>query len=435
MHYTIFRRGKEGVFPKTMKKNWETGGTPSLDTEKFAMVGILCEYDPFHQGHARQFSLIREKLPGARIICLMSGPFTQRGMPALYSPAFRAKAALRAGADLVLELPSLFAVREAENFALGGVRILNALGFVTHLSFGCEHMLLPLLQEAAELLEAPDESYRILLREGLQKGVCFASAQGRALMQGLLDRRPAYLNEIEHGKDSLSDILIAPNNVLAICYLRALSRLGSPIIPLPVLRESRYHEKRLEAGGYPSATAVRSAILAQSWLQAETAVGYPLPRAPLCTPTSTDRTLLFLLRRMSREQLAALPGCVEGLENRLFAACRQATDRAGLLDLLKTKRYSYARLNRLCCYALLEITARIQQEISRPCYVRLLGFRKSSESLLSLLSQSAIPIISKAADGPIENPAYKADIRAYDAWALGADEPDGWMFTQPVQVV
>ena len=103
-----------------------------------AVVGIICEYDPFHRGHRRQFELIRAQLPGARIVCLMSGPFTQRGMPALHSPADRARAALEGGCDLVLELPCAFSVRDAEHFALGGVSILTRLGFVTHLSFGAE---------------------------------------------------------------------------------------------------------------------------------------------------------------------------------------------------------------------------------------------------------------------------------------------------------
>ncbi|MCL1855646.1 MAG: nucleotidyltransferase family protein [Clostridia bacterium] len=418
-----------------MGRNHKGGEPPFTDADARAVVGILCEYDPFHRGHARQFSLIRETLPGARIICLMSGPFTQRGMPALYSPAFRAQAALLAGADLVLELPGFFAVREAENFALGGISILNGLGIVTHLSFGCEHMVLPLLQEAAALLEDPDECYESMLREGLRKGACFATAQGRALEQALRLRQPAYLRSLERDTGGLPGILTAPNNVLAVCYLRALRRLGSSISPLPVLREGKHHETSLKMGGYPSGTAVRNAILAQAWHQAEAAAGYPLPKGPLCRPVSMDRTLLFLLRRMSREQLAALPGCAEGLENRLFAACRQATDRAGLLTALKTKRYSYARLNRLCCCALLGITAALQREARPLDYVRMLGFQKSSESLLSFFPKSAVPLVAKAADGPLDNPSYQTDIRAYDAWALGAGEPAGWMFRQPVQVV
>ena len=100
------------------------------------VVGVICEYDPFHRGHARQFALIRERLPHALIVCVMSGCFTQRGAPALFAPGFRAGRALASGADAVLELPAAFAVSDAEGFALGGVRLLDALGFVTHLRMG-----------------------------------------------------------------------------------------------------------------------------------------------------------------------------------------------------------------------------------------------------------------------------------------------------------
>jgi predicted nucleotidyltransferase len=143
----------------------------ALPLDPSAVVGIICEYNPFHRGHARQFELIREKLPGAAIVCVMSGPFTQRGMPAVYSPAQRAKSALEAGADLVLELPALFALREAEHFALGGVSILNDLGFVTHISFGCETEDLELLGRAAEVLETQEQGFRGELKEALRKGV------------------------------------------------------------------------------------------------------------------------------------------------------------------------------------------------------------------------------------------------------------------------
>lgn len=122
-------------------------------------VGIICEYDPFHRGHARQFALIREQLPDAPIVCLMSGCFTQRGMPALFSPAFRAQAALRAGAAMVLELPCAFSARDAEHFALGGVSIFDRLGCITHLSFGTENPDLEKLRRAAAILETPDDLF------------------------------------------------------------------------------------------------------------------------------------------------------------------------------------------------------------------------------------------------------------------------------------
>lgn len=149
------------------------------------VVGVICEYDPFHIGHARQFTLIRQQLPDARIVCVMSGCFTQRGMPALFAPAFRAEAALRAGADVVLELPCTFAVREAENFALSGVSLLNALGCVTHLSFGLEMENLLQLQAAAAVLETPDGIFTDTLHALLAKGSPFSAAQAEAVAASL----------------------------------------------------------------------------------------------------------------------------------------------------------------------------------------------------------------------------------------------------------
>lgn len=391
------------------------------------VVGIICEYDPFHRGHARQFHLVREKLTGARIVCVMSGPFTQRGMPALYSPAFRAHAALRAGADLVLELPCLFALREAENFALGGVSVLHDLGFVTHLSFGCENDDLSLLQKAAEQLETPCAAFTSALKEALASGQSFAAAQGNALCASL---RRAY-----DDASLMSAFFSAPNNILAISYLRALLRLKSPIQPLPVLRKGSYHTSDLAAPGYPSATAVRKALLTGDFAAAEAACGYPFPAAPLCRPDALDQALLFTLRQMSPSALALLPDCTEGLENRLHAACREAASREELLENLKTKRYTYARLQRLLSHALLGVTAGMQAKTPLPTYARLLGFRQESADLLSLLTQSRLPLISKAAQGPASDAAYRLDIRAYDLWALGAAMPAGLMMTQRVVVI
>lgn len=383
------------------------------------VVGIICEYDPFHLGHRRQLSLIRDALPGARILCLMSGCFTQRGMPALHPPAARAEAALRAGADCVVELPCAFAVRDAENFALGGVEIFDRLGFVTHLCFGAESDAATLLP-AASLLEAPDGAFSASLRRELASGASFAAAQGRALAGRFPD---------------LSEAFDKPNNILALCYLRALIRLKSAILPLPVKRLGNYHEPDLRADAFPSATAVRAAFLNGDLLAASGACGYDLPSAPVCRPGALDRVLLARLRAMPPDELAGLPLCSEGLENRLAECARSAVTRDGLIEALKTKRYARARLSRLCCHALLEVTGALLTAHPSPEYVRLLGFRRESSELLSCFRQSRIPLIAKAADGDPGHPLYRLDLRAYDLWALGADMPAGLMCRQRVVVV
>ncbi|MDD3337028.1 MAG: nucleotidyltransferase family protein [Eubacteriales bacterium] len=373
------------------------------------VVGILCEYDPFHSGHQRQFELIRERCPGAAIVCLMSGCFTQRGMPTLHAPAFRAERALRAGADLVLELPAAWAVRDGEHFALGGVSILSRLGFVHYLSFGAEDKLEALLP-ITQLLCSPTASYQERLKSELAAGKSYAAAQGAALAEQL----PAYAEAIEK-----------PNNILALCYLRALSNLHSSLLPLPVCRKGDYHDKALNGSTYPSATAVRAAFLSGSLQAASEACGYPLPLAPVCPPDGLDDVLLYCLRHSA--VLSELPYCTEGLENRLYAAARESVSREALLNALKTKRYPYARLSRLCCHALLGVTEQLLSDTPLPPYVRLLGFRKQSAALLRSFTQSDIPIISKAADGDRQHPIYQLDIRAYDLWALGAKQPAGLM--------
>lgn len=390
-------------------------------------VGIICEYDPFHRGHARQFELARERLPGTRIVCVMSGCFTQRGMPALFPPAFRAERALAAGAEAVLELPCAFAVREAEHFALGSVGVLDALGFVTHLCFGVETDDPPLLAAAAALLEAPDAAFTAALRAGLDAGKPFAAAQAAAAAAGLAGSG--------FSAEAASRALARPNNILALCYLRALLRLKSGIEPLPVNREGDYHADRLAAEGWPSASAARKAFLSGNLAHAEVACGYPLAGVPFHRPEALDTVLLHRLREAEPSALRALPDCSEGLENRLARAARAAGGRAELLSILKTKRYAYARLNRLLAHALLNVTADTLAAHPMPEYVRLLGFRRDARSLLANFNQSGIPVIAKAADGDAQNPLYALDARAWDLWALGAGLPAGLMYRQPVVIV
>ncbi len=392
------------------------GGAPKKPMNQ-PVVGIICEYDPFHLGHKHQYDLIREQLPNAKIVCLMSGCFTQRGMPALHQPAARARAALEAGADLMLELPCAFAVRDAEHFALGGVEIFTKLGFVTHLSFGAEDDIAP-LQNAARLLESPTPAFTQALKDALAQGASFAAAQGRALSACLG-----------------GDVWEKPNNILALCYLRAILRLQSPLIPLPVLRKGDYHASELESQPWPSATAVRRAFHLQDYAAANAACGWALPLSPICATDSLDMLLLYKLRSASSSELQALPDCTEGLENRLQSCAAQAASREELLALLKTKRYAHARLSRLCCHALLHVTQALISRHPSPEYVRLLGLKRSAADLTACFQQSAVPIVAKAADFDRENELFQLDLRAYDLWALGAGIPHGLMLRQGVVVV
>ena len=436
------------------------------------IVGIICEYDPFHRGHARQFALIREELPDAQIVCVMSGCFTQRGMPSLFSPAFRANAALQAGASAVLELPCAFAVRDAENFALGGVDLLTRLGCVTHLSFGCETADLCLLTAIAALLENPTVLFNDVLRQSLAKGMPFAASQAAAILAALtagnaaavyagalaacsdgaaktvpaLETVPATgtlsharpITEVPasgHTPAELAALLAKPNNILGVCYLRALMRLNSPIKPLPVPRVGAYHADTLADEGFPSAMAARKAFCTGHLAAAEAACGYQLAGAPFHSPNALDAVLLYRLRTADAQSLRQCPDCSEGLENRLTAASRDAVSRAALLAMLKTRRYTYARLNRLATHALLNVTTDLLAAHPSPEYARLLGFRRESADCLRLIRRSGFSLVAKAADGDRANPLWMLDERAYDLWALGAGLPAGLMFRQPIVLV
>jgi predicted nucleotidyltransferase len=380
--------------------------------------------------------LIRQALPDARIVCIMSGTFTQRGSPALFSPAFRACAALRAGASMVLVLPCAFAVRDAEHFALGAVAILHQLGFITHLSFGCENDDLTFLHSAATLLENPTAAFQSALHNALSQGLSFASAQAQAIAAGLLAMHTdtATLSTLSRDPQTIAQALTSPNNILGICYLRALQRLHSQIQPLPVQRVGAYHATSLAEAGYPSASATRKAYLQGDVKAAEAACGYALTGEPCHRPDALDTVLLHTLRQSRPKELLALPDCSEGLENRLAKAAQAATSRTELLALIKTRRYARARLSRLVTHALLGITADMLAEAPLPHYARLLGFRRDAVDCLALLNGSRVPIIAKAADGDINDSLYALDARAYDLWALGAGLPAGLMFRQRIVI-
>lgn len=390
------------------------------------VVGVVAEYDPFHCGHAYHLAQARALTQADYTVVVMSGCFTQRGQGAVVAPAMRAQMALAGGADVVLELPVPWAVREAEHFALGAVNMLHRLGCVTHLAFGAESAELSPLLACAQLLECPTPAFTQALRAGLDAGLSHPAAVGRALAAAF----PGMA-------------LDQPNNVLALCYLRALLRLRAPISPVLIQRQGAYHATNLTDAPLPSATAVRGALRRGTWAQVRRAVpdaSYKLLRQAAQNetffhPQCLDPVLLYLLRTMSPEALRAVPGCVEGLENRLVAAARSAFTREELLEAAKTKRYPYARLSRVCTSLLLGLTDEVVRPDLFPPYARLLGFRRRALPLLKAIKKGSLPILEKAADGPRDSAVLQADARAYDLWCLGAQQPAGLMWRQQIAML
>ena len=369
------------------------------------IAGIIAEYNPFHNGHAWHIAETRRLTGCQYVVVCMDGHFTQRGEAAVLSKWDRAACALRCGADAVFELPALFAIRSADAFARGGVGVLGGLG-VDALSFGSELMDLSLIEKLADIHKKEPTSVSNDVREGLSAGMSHARAWGEAVSRYL--GVPA-------------EALNSPNLILAAEYVRTIRESFPDMVPLAVQRRGGYHDDAL--GTFASASAIRRAF-DRGDIDAALAC---LPEAARMTPDSMhpmDDLLLYRLREMSPEALAALPDMSEGLEHRLYRACRAAATREGLLEMLKCKRYTRARLSRMLTHAALGMTREMTDTYPAPAYARLLGARRDAEPLLRELKQRArIPVVSNP--GQLrDDPVFQLECRATDLWALLHDDPE-----------
>ena len=377
------------------------------------LAAIICEYNPFHRGHALQLAETR-KSGYDGIVCIMDGHLTQRGRFAALSKWDRAKAALLCGADAVVELPALLACRSADAFARAGVAIARALG-AEALSFGCETDDLSLLRRAAAFQE--DAVFRAHLEARLARGVSFPRARGAALA--------ACLKLSPEQAEALS----RPNAILAMEYLRALAAPGSPA-PLVVLRRGEYHSPEL--GPYASASALRAAALrgdqaGESALPDKARFQWTL----LSARREIDDLFLWALRS-GPDFLATLPEISEGLENRVSAAARAAASAEEALEQAKCRRYTRARLDRLAAHALTGLTAELTRAHPAPEYLRLLG-AGNSQVLREIARRATLPMLDAARLR--ENAVFRFECHVTDLWALTRTLPRerqaGQEFTRP----
>ncbi len=357
-----------------------------------AVMGIVAEYNPFHSGHRYQISRSRADLgEDCPVVAVMSGNWVQGGRPAAADKWTRARLALLGGVDLVLELPTVWAVSSAESFARGGTALLQAAGVVDVLSFGSECGDLDRLERVAVCLDSA--VYQAGVRRFADEGMPFAAAR-QAAVEGLLG-------------EELAGLLSAPNNNLGVEYLRALNAGEGAIRPLTVRREGAPHDSLTEAGERPdflSATQLRGYLAAGEW----TALEPWLPKggaavlregwSGLPALERAERAVLARLRTMTAEDWAALPdsGAAEGLPPRLERAGRQCRSLEEFFSLAKTKRFTHARLRRLVVWAYLGLTQRDRPET--PPYIRVLGFSARGRALLrEMKGRSALPVITKPA--------------------------------------
>ena len=328
------------------------------------IIGIICEYNPFHLGHEKQLRQIRQQFgQESGIVCLMSGDFVQRGQPAIVGKLPRAEAALRCGADLILELPVTAALSSAEGFAAGGVAILGK--FCDHLCFGAESADAPALLETARALLSGDFNAR--LRQELQAGISFPAARQKAAEAFGLK----------------TELLASPNNILAVEYCKAILSQGCAMTPLPILRQGSYHAETADPEN-PSATSLRRLMESGgSWLPyVPQAAARALENAPLHTLAAGERMILAKLRTMTDAEFEALPYGSEGLWRKLMHAAREKAALEEILQAVKTRRYTRTRLDRMVLCACLGLT---KEELAAPApYTRVLGFNQKGREILKI---------------------------------------------------
>ncbi len=328
------------------------------------ICGIICEYNPFHNGHKYHIERTRILCGATHVVGIMSGNFTQRGDAAILDKHKRAETALKNGVDLVIELPVAYSLGSAEQFAKGAVYLLNALGCVNTISFGSESGDIDALKEAAGAVLYAQESEE--LTSYMKGGLNYPSALQKAIGK--------------YYTDDVTETLACPNNTLAVEYIKALDSMASPIKPFTVKRIAAAHDSSINApeGDILSASQLRKMIEAKEDISRYVP---PCDLSETASLRSIETAILSKLRMMSKSALEKTPNVLMGLENRIQRAVSVATSLNELYFLVKTKRYTLARIRRIILSAFLGITKNDLQIL--PSYVRILGMNGKGKEILT----------------------------------------------------
>ena len=354
-------------------------------------IGIVCEYNPFHNGHFYQLQEVRSV---GRAICLMSGSFVQRGEPAIIDKYTRAKAAVLCGADLVLELPLPYAIASAEGFGDGAIEVFSRLGVIDGLCFGSESGSAEELMNCARILLSPE--LVAPLREGLDRGLSFPKA--RQLAAEALGAAPGLLEQ--------------PNNILALEYCKGILKRNSPIEPMVLKRRGAYH------GGsdrdVPSASYLRTV---EDWTGFMPHAAWEVfASAERYTVEAGQRAWLSRLRFMSEADFEALPYGSEGLWRKVMEACRTCATLEEIVGKAISKRYPRTRLQRMLLCAYLGLTEELQKQPIP--YIRVLAMNSRGQELMrSLRKSSDLPILHPGEEAP-QSPYAGLERRAEDLYGL-----------------
>lgn len=349
------------------------------------VLGIIAEYNPFHNGHLYHLEQAKKMTNCEYSVCIMSGNFVQRGDTAILDKWTRTKMNLENGIDLVIELPTVYATSSSENFAMGAIKLLDSLKVVDYLSFGSENCEIDILNNIATVLYEEPKQFTSILSHELSKGISFPKARENALLM--------YLNNIQ----KYSNIVNQPNNILGIEYLKALKSLKSHIIPSSVQRKKVYYNSQHIVDEYASATAIRELLRRENFDEIRPVMpdsSYMLMRQQFENGTfieslaEFEKEIIFKLRTMTTLEIAKLPDVNEGLEFAIKNAANSCNNLYDLITMVKSKRYTQTRIQRILVYSLLGITKH-DMDISKKVipYARVLGFNSKGKILLSGISK------------------------------------------------
>ncbi len=360
------------------------------------VAAVICEFNPFHNGHKYLIDKIKSECADC-VIAIMSGSFVQRGDVAITDKYSRARAALENGCDLVVELPTVFALSSAENFAKGGVGIAKALK-ADMLCFGAEDDNISMLSDIADSF--CDEMFKNVLRKHISNGSYYAKAVSDSIEEVLSPQH--------------CEMLSKPNNTLAVEYIKALK--GTDITPIAIKRNGAFHDSDIVSKNIASATHIRNLVQNDGTYDSFTSMNIK----SISDIKKLETTILYKLRTMSKEELENLPDVTEGLHNRIFECCRNSNSLVELYNNLKTKRYTMSRLRRIAMCALLDITKSDMQNKAK--YIRVLGMNDNGTKLIS---RATLPLVCRVAsdyntldkDG---KRIFDIDIKASEVFALSS---------------
>lgn len=387
-----------------------------------SVLGIVAEYNPFHNGHMYHLNESKKLVNADYTVCVMSGNFMQRGDAAIVDKWSRTDMALANGVDLVIELPAVYSISSAENFAYGSMSILDKLGLVDYVSFGSEVGDLEILNSIAEILCTEPKEYVSLLNHELAKGVSFPKAREKALLM--------YLNDIR----KYANVLSNPNNILGIEYLKALKKLKSNMEPITIKRKNADYNSTSIVNGFASSTAIRKIIKKPDVLskavpeETFSIIQDKIKHGQIVQGLATyEKEIIYKLRTAPIEYIADLPDVSEGLEHAIKNAANSCNNILDLISFVKSKRYTQTRIQRILLYALLDITKQ-DMELSKKGipYIRVLGMNEKGKQLVSkMASNKKLNIITSpkkfmdSNNNKIAKNIFAKDILATNIYTLG----------------